>query len=76
MSASNQTRRDLNIIENVTFFFGNVSDQFTPLSDVIHYKPKATTTSSVLAEKQQKESFLAFNGKLRQLTSAVTEFKI
>lgn len=76
MSASNQTRSDFNLIENVPFFFLNVFYQSTPLSVIIHYKPNATSASSVLAEKQQKKAFLAFSGKLPQLRSTVTEFNI
>lgn len=76
MSASNQTSKDFNIIENVNFYFCNVFYQFTPLSVVIHYKPNAISTSSVLTEKQQKEAFFAFSGKLPQLRSSVTELKI
>lgn len=40
-----------------------------PLSAIIPYKPKASSTSSVLAEKQQKEVFVVFSEKSPQLRS-------
>jgi len=52
------------MIENLTRFSCNVFDKMSPLSAIIHYKPNTSSTSSVLAEKQQKEVFAVFSGKL------------